>query len=385
MHSQHIRNINLDDIFHLRHQIHQAPSLSGQEESTVNMLKQWFSSFNCLMTPICQGRGLLVIFNHGIPGKTILLRAETDALPIQTVSKKKWASRIDGVSHACGHDGHAATMASLAQFLDETPFPGKVVLLFQPDEERGLGAASVINEVDFNNLNPDLIFGFHNLPGFPLNRFVVKDHTFTAASCGLKIKLSGKTAHASTPHTGISPALAVADLIQSIPDLSSNESQSTFKLITLTHAKIGEEAWGIAPGDATVCFTLRTYTTPALYDLKQQIIEIVKSIAKQHTLEVDITEHDFFNATINHTEAYSTLISSLNALGSDFIIKEEPFPWSEDFGHYTDHIKGCFFGIGAGLSHPALHSPDYDYPDETIPTMHQFLITLLEQCWKYNI
>ncbi len=382
MQSHSKKNIYPDDIISLRHRIHQDPSLSGHEEKTVNHLVDWFSSFNASITPICESRGLLVTFDHGISGKSIVLRAETDALPIMTTSKKTWASKTIGVSHACGHDGHAATLASLASFLEETMFPGKVTLLFQPDEERGLGAARVLKEEAFKQLKPDLIFGFHNLPGFPLGTIVVKDKVFTAASCGVKIKLSGKTAHASTPYTGVSPTHAVMELIRSIPEMSQTENQDDFKLITLTHAKIGEETWGIAPGEATLCFTVRTFSTQELSQLINEIKDKSKTIASKHHLGINISEHEYFKATYNHIEPYSQLVHCLKNNGFDYMMKKEPFPWSEDFGNYTELIEGSFFGIGAGLDHPALHAPDYDYPDETIGIMHRFFQALLKQYWS---
>ncbi len=382
MQSHSKKNNYPDDIISLRHRIHQDPSLSGQEEKTVNHLIDWFSSFNATLSPICERRGLLVTFDHGIPGKSIVLRAETDALPIMSTSKKAWASKTSGVSHACGHDGHAATLASLASFLETTEFPGKVTLLFQPDEERGLGAAKVLNEKAFNLLKPDLIFGFHNLPGYPLGTFVIKEKVFTAASCGVKINLSGETAHASTPYTGISPTVAVMELIKSIPEMSQTENQDDFRLITLTHAKIGDETWGIAPGEATLCFTVRTFSTQELAVLIEEIKDKSKTIASKHHLGINISEHEYFKATYNHIKPYSQLIHCLKSNGFDYMIKKEPFPWSEDFGNYTELIEGSFFGIGAGLDHPALHAPDYDYPDETIESMYQFFQALLKQYWS---
>ncbi len=217
----------------------------------------------------------------------------------------------------CGHDGHMAMLAALGrQFGRQRPKRGRVILLFQPAEETGAGAAAVIADERFKDLVPDYSFSLHNMPGLPLGHAWLKEGTANCASRGLKIVLSGRTAHASMPETGISPVPAVARLMPALTALSSGSiATDDLVLATVTHATVGEPAFGIAPGHAEVWVTLRTMTDGQMLALTTAAEALVRDAAAAGGLEYAMEYHDIFGHCENHPEAAALLRAAMTAEG----------------------------------------------------------------------
>jgi amidohydrolase len=234
----------------LRQHLHKHPELSGDEVRTANYILQQFSLFN--PDRIYQqlgGDGLAFCFDSGEMGPNVLFRSELDALPIQEVNTFSHRSIHQGVSHKCGHDGHMAILMALAeQVVAHPPSKGSVTFLFQPAEETGEGAIAVVDDKQFKDFRPDYCFALHNLPGIPMGEVLIRKGSFNCASRGMSIALEGRTAHAAYPETGISPALALAELMQTLPKLAKEIPSDELIMLTLIHCSMGEEAFGTAAG-----------------------------------------------------------------------------------------------------------------------------------------
>ena len=243
-----------------------------------------------------------------------------------------------------------------------------MVLLFQPAEETGAGALSVLEDERFESIAPDWIFALHNLPGENFGELQIKSGPFAAGSVGAIFHLRGSTSHAAYPEQGRSPAPAVAQLIQDLDGLSDsvNAGDGIAKL-TIIHARIGEPAFGTTPGEAEVMATLRSDREEILERLRDGIVDQAQRIARAHDLELTYSWTDHFPVTMNHPEAVSMVEAVAGARGVDVALRDKAYPWSEDFGWFTRRFKGAIFGLGAGRDHPALHSPGYEFPDELIP------------------
>ncbi|MGL6211482.1 MAG: M20/M25/M40 family metallo-hydrolase, partial [Paracoccaceae bacterium] len=275
-------------------------------------------------------------------------------------------------------------LLGLARLLSRTPPPkGRVILLFQPAEEIGSGAAAVTADPRFHDLIPDYAFALHNMPDLPLGQANLAPGPFACASRGLKITLTGKTAHASLPHTGTSPAQALADLIPALQSLGPGGPDLTadFRLITITHARLGAPAFGIAPGEAELWATLRTPADAPMTALHAQALQLATTIAHQHSLHITTTDHDIFTATINDPHATHHLARALDALNIPHHPGILPMRASEDFGrfaHPRTELAMLLLGAGPG---PALHNPDYDFNDALIPIgtriFHRTITSLL--------
>ena len=268
----------------------------------------------------------------------------------------------------CGHDGHTATVAALARgFAKQRPKRGRVVLLFQPAEETGAGAAAVMDDERFEQIRPDYAFSLHNLPGLPLGHIWLKEGIANCASRGLKISLTGKTAHASMPETGTSPMRAIAGLMPALTELSRGTvAGGDLVLATIGHVTMGEAAFGIAPAHAELWVTLRTTTDDQMQSLVDSAERLASKAAEMDGLALEMSYHEIFHHCENHPEAVALLRQALDDEG----MRHEPgeaLRASEDFGRFGAVSRSAMFYLGAGEKHPALHNPDYDYPDDLIP------------------
>jgi metal-dependent amidase/aminoacylase/carboxypeptidase family protein len=196
----------------------------------------------------------------------------------------------------------------------------------------------------------------------------VKPGVVNCASQGLKIILGGKTAHASQPEAGTSPGVALAALIAAFSNLAPPAPLGPgYRLVTVTHARLGEPAFGIAPGAAEVWITLRALEDAAMAALRAQAMAMAEAEARARGLTIAFETHDNFAASVNHPEATARIIAALDALGIAHDPGDLPMRASEDFGRFGQPgTRSAMLFLGAGQDHPALHNPDYDFPDALI-------------------
>ncbi|MBC5842569.1 amidohydrolase [Flavobacterium sp. F-380] len=363
-------NQSLASLTLLRKELHKYPEVSGKEINTAKRIISFLENYSPdeLITNIGT-TGVLAIYHGKEAGKTILFRAELDALPIDEINTFDHRSVNKGVSHKCGHDGHMAILCGLAMELHTNrPETGVVILLFQPAEEDGTGAEKILNDPKFM-YRPDFAFALHNIPGHQQNQIVSKVNTFSCAVNSLIIKLNGHTSHAAEPHMGINPALALAkittrfnELIQ--PDLGKEK----YCLITPIYSKMGKKAYGVSAGAAQIHFTVRSDSNMQMKVIEEKLEKEVKIIAEEFHLKHETSWTQKFYANENNTGAVDYIKKASKINNFNFLEKQTPFTWGEDFGLFTHQFLGAMFGVGSGTDSPALHNPDYDFPDEIIPT-----------------
>lgn len=371
-----------NDLTAIRHELHRYPELSGREAGTsarmIELLRE--TSPDTILTDL-GGHGAAAVYRGEPAAPRLLFRCDIDALPIDETITLPYGSNIPGVSHKCGHDGHSAILIGLARRLTALPAGrSTVILLFQPGEETGEGAADVIRDSRFQELRPDLVFALHNLPGFPEGSVIVRDGTFASASRGMIVRYRGSTSHAAEPHRGRSPAAAVAHLVLALEGLPQSETgMDTGSKVTVIHLSAGEEeAFGTSPGSGTVMATLRGHGKDPMERLSRRAEELAGSMAGAFGLESSIEWTQEFPVTVNSKQAAATVRRAASRLGMEVIDPGAPFPWSEDFGHFTSEYSGALFGLGAGPDHPALHSPEYDFPDSLINPGVELCLGMIE-------
>lgn len=364
-----LTNTDLVELTNIRHRLHRHPELSGQEEWTA-------AEVAALLAPLAPdqlltglgGNGVAAVWSGYEAGPTVMFRSELDALPIDETSEVDHRSTLPGKGHLCGHDGHTTILLGLARLLARNrPTRGRVVLLFQPAEEDGSGAAAVLADPCFSDIRPDWAFALHNMPGFALGHVVVAPGPANCASEGLRIVFAGRTAHASQPETGRSPALAMAALIPAALAASSgSELGPGFRLVSICHARMGEQAFGITPGEGELWLTLRTLVDGEMAALRDEVMGLSQQLAAQHGLTVTFSHHDPFAACTNHPEAAAVIERALDGLGIGHDPVGLPMRASEDFGRIGQGARSAMFLLGSGQKTPALHNPDYDFPDDLI-------------------
>ncbi|MFP1630595.1 amidohydrolase [Zhengella sp. ZM62] len=361
----------LEDLTALRRTLHRHPEVSGDEAWTAARIAD--ELVHChpdhLITGI-GGHGVVAVWESGNPGPSVLIRSELDGLPIIDKAPVEWRSAIEGRGHLCGHDGHMAILAGLARRLHERPVgKGRAILLFQPAEENGAGAAAMLADPRFAEIRPDMAFALHNLPGMAKGTVAIRPGPMCYASEGLSIRLTGRTSHASQPEAGLSPAAAMCELVEALPRLPATLGHPEgHSVVTLVHARLGEEAFGIAPGEAHVMATLRAIDDVTQDALMRMAHDLARAAAARHGLEIAMETADGFAANVNDAAAVARVESAFASLGLPVMPLEGPFRWSEDFGRFGQACPTAMFVLGAGEGHPPLHAPDYDFPDDIIET-----------------
>lgn len=361
----------LDELKELRHRLHREPELSGQEVQTASVIREFLTQ--CHPDEIHDGlggHGLAAVFRAPSlkPGPVVMLRAELDALPLDENLEMPWASKTKGCAHKCGHDGHMAILAGVARRLQRRPLEsGSAVLLFQPAEETGTGAAALLADDRFQALRPDWIFALHNLPGHEAWQILTREGAFAAGSAGVRIKLTGATSHAAYPEQGKSPDLAMTELVTGLINLNDSDDDG-LALVTVVHARLGEQSFGISPGEAEILATIRADKNEVLQKLKAEAGDLGRLVCQRHDLICAVEFCEEFPVTMNDSDAVHLLRQVAGELDLDIELPDEgPFRWSEDFGLLIQWAgRGAMFGLGAGVKHPVLHGPDYDFNDELI-------------------
>lgn len=348
-----------DTLITLRHALHQQPEESGMEVDTARLIAERLRATgpDQLVTGL-GGHGVAAVYGSGQPGPTVMFRAELDALPITEGSGVQHTSLRPGFGHLCGHDGHMAILMGLAGI---QPARGRLVLLFQPAEETGTGARAVLADPRFDMLRPDYAFALHNMPGLPLGSLAVAAGAASCASVGWRIMVQGRAAHAASPETGLSPAPFLAALTTHLAALPAGEDQA---MATLCHLSMGTPAFGIAPGDAVAHVTLRSRSDTGLAALESALQDWLTAAAG--TLNIQVTRHDHFHATLNDAAAANHVAIAGKALGHSPAAFDLPMRPSEDFGAFSTTARCALFFLGAGKDQPALHDPAYDFPDALI-------------------
>lgn len=357
-----ISDVVMTEATGLRHVLHRAPELSGEERRTAARMAGLMRSLGAEVVEGLGGTGVAAVFGSGARG--LLIRCELDALPIRETGEAAWRSERDGVAHLCGHDGHMAILYAVALGLAGHDPGCRVILLFQPAEETGAGAAAVLADPRFAALRADMAVSLHNLPGLPLGAVALREGPVNCASRGLKVRLSGRTSHASEPEKGLSPGTALAHLIPALGGLSRDlpTEDPGFRLATVTHARLGLPTFGVAPGEAELQVTLRTLLDDRMAELEAEARAHIADAAQG--VGCEITVHEAFGHCVNAPEAVAVLRSA--CAGMPEASGGVPMRASEDFGRFGSVMPAAMLFLGSGEGCPALHAPDYDFPDDLI-------------------
>ena len=364
-----LTNTDIVELTDFRHRLHRHPEVSGQEAWTAGQVAAALAPLRParLVTGL-GGHGVAAVWEGRAPGPTVMFRAELDALPIEEVARLSHRSTIPGTGHLCGHDGHSAILLGLARLISRRPpSRGRIVLMFQPAEEDGSGAAAVIADPRFGEVQPDWAFALHNMPGIPFGHAVIAPGPASCASEGLRVVFGGRTAHASMPEQGISPAPALAALMPAALAAGPGGAVGPgFRLVSICHASMGAPAFGITPGSGELWLTLRTVLDPDMAALRDAVTGLATRLAEAHGLTVAFTHHDRFAAGTNHSDAAQAICRALDTLDIPRDAAGLPMRASEDFGLFGQHARSAMFLLGSGEACASLHNPDYDFPDALI-------------------
>ena len=374
----------------LRRDIHAHPELCFAEERTSALVAEKLQSWGITVHRGLGKTGLVGVIKKGSNTRAIGLRADMDALPMQEHNQFAHASKYAGRMHACGHDGHTATLLATAQYLAQhSDFDGTVYLIFQPAEEGGGGAKAMMDDGLFSRFPMDAVYALHNWPGLPVGTVAASAGPVMASSNEFKLVLRGKGCHAAMPHLGRDPVVAAAALIQAWQSIvSRNLKPIDDSVISTTILRAGE-ASNVIPETCTLEGTVRTFSLEVLDTIEARMREMADAIALAYGCVAEFHFERNYPPTINHAaQAQIVQTAATAVLGSARVQAQEPTMGAEDFAYILQAKPGCYFFLGNGdgehrssghgMGPCMLHNPSYDFNDALLPIGIQIWAALVQ-------
>ena len=358
-----------------RHDIHQYPELGNREFRTAKKVEDHLRSLGMKVETKIAYTGVVGILEGDLPGPTIALRADMDALPVEEKTGLPFASKVRttylgndvGVMHACGHDAHVAILMGVAEFLakNKAYLKGKVMFIFQPAEEgppegEGGGAEMMLAEGIFDRHDPEVIFGLHvtNIPNGVLS---VTSGPAMAAASAYRIKIKGEQTHVSTPWSGIDPIMATAELIEALNTIVSRRINiiNNPAVISVGLVKAGTRN-NIIPEDSMIMGTIRTFDPELRKEIYDEIEQIAEGVALGTEISVEFDVGGFYPVTFNEPELVNAMIPSLmDASPGRFYKSNTPVTGAEDFSYFSQEIPGMYFWLGVNKPGMGLDSANF--------------------------
>ncbi|KRB21314.1 MULTISPECIES: M20 aminoacylase family protein [Mesorhizobium] len=371
-----------DEVAGWRRHLHQTPELNFDVFKTAAFVTEKLKEFGCddVVTGLGKTGVVGIIRGRQGEGATIGLRADMDALPLNEISGKAYASTVPGKMHACGHDGHTAMLLGAAKYLAETRnFAGSVAVIFQPAEEGGGGGNEMVKDGMMERFDIAKVFGMHNMPGLPVGQFAIRPGPIMAATAEFTITVKGRGGHAAMPHGTIDPIVIASQLVgalQTIASRSTDPVEAVVVSVTKFHAG---DAYNIIPESAEIAGTVRTLRKEIAKKSEERIRAICDGLATAFGARIEVDYQANYPVTFNHAE--ETVFASdvaADVAGDSHVHRGiQPVMGGEDFSYMLEARPGAFIFIGNGDT-AGLHNPAYDFNDEAIPHGMSYWVKLAE-------
>jgi amidohydrolase len=356
-----------------RHHLHAHPELSLQESATAAFVCERLSELGIPFAERIGGHGVVATLARGESNRSVGLRADMDALPIHEATGAAYASQHPGIMHACGHDGHTASLLGAAVLLRDDPdWSGTIHFIFQPAEEGFGGAQAMLKDGLVQKFPCERMFGYHNWPGLEAGTVMLRDGPIMAGAANFSIILAGRAGHAAMPHLCADPVQGVAHLILALNSIvARNIDPQDAAVISTCILKAGE-ANNQIPETATIGGTFRALTPGVMAAVEARIREIADHTAQAHQLTAEVRIGGYLPATLNHKAETDLAAAAAAGIGLKLRQDLKPTMGAEDFGRFLEAVPGAYAWIGNGDS-AGLHHPAYDYNDSILPVAARYL------------
>ncbi|MCO5733641.1 M20 aminoacylase family protein [Rhizobium sp. SSA_523] len=366
-----------------RRHLHERPELLYDVDETAAFVADKLRAFGVdeVVTGLGRTGVVGIIRGKGESERVVGLRADMDALPLEEISGRPWASRIPGKMHACGHDGHTAMLLGAARHLAETRnFNGSVAVIFQPAEEGGRGALAMVEDGLMDRFGIQEVYGMHNMPGMPLGTFAIRKGGIMAAPDKFTIKIAGRGGHAAEPHRTADPIVIGAQIVnglQMIAARNANPLRSVVVSITQFHAGTTHN---IIPEEAFLTGTVRSLDENVRDLAEARIRQIAEGIAAAHDARAEVEYERACPVTVNHPEeTLHAARAAMDIVGERQVNTDVDASMAgEDFAFMLQARPGAYIMIGNGDT-AALHNPAYDFNDEALAYGISYWVRLAEQ------
>tara|TARA_Y100000741_G_scaffold363897_1_gene353275 strand:+ start:691 stop:1857 length:1167 start_codon:yes stop_codon:yes gene_type:complete len=372
-----------NSIFEWRRDFHQYPELSFQEFRTADLIAKELKSMGLEPKPNIGKTGIIADLIFG-DGPMIALRADMDALPIQETSGLSFASKNDGIMHACGHDGHMAMLLATAKVLTQKKnlYNGKVRFIFQPAEEGGGGARYMIKDNCLEQV--DEIYGMHVWNYQPVGEVGVKDGPVMAAADMFDIHIRGIGGHGAAPQGTVDSIIVASHLIQSFQTIVSRNTNPLDSTVVSIGKINGGHNFNIIADEVTLSGTARAYTEKNRNLIKNRMHEIILGIEKTYNAKIVFSYKDGYPPTINHTDPTKKVLRAAQKVVGDRAGLPYLSMGGEDFAYYLQKKPGCFFFVGSAPNEKALfetphHCSHFDMDEKALLIGSSIYLNLLDE------
>ncbi|MBA8900238.1 M20 aminoacylase family protein [Phyllobacterium sp. P30BS-XVII] len=371
-----------EEVSQWRRHLHENPELMFDVHETAKFVADKLHAFGVdeVVTGIGQTGVVGIIHGRHGEGQTVGLRSDMDALPLNEITGKPYASKNPGKMHACGHDGHTAMLLGAAQYLAETRnFKGSVAVIFQPAEEGGGGGREMVKEGMMERFSISEVYGMHNIPGLPIGQFAIRKGPIMAATDEFTITIEGRGGHAAQPHRTIDPVVIGAQLVnalQTIVSRGTDPLDSVVLSVTKFHAG---DAHNIIPQKAELAGTVRTLR-PEMRDFaEKRLREVAEGVAVALGAVAKLEYDRNYPVTFNHDQETEFAARTAQSVAGNNAVNQDVAPMmaGEDFSYMLEARPGAFMFIGNGES-ASLHNPAYDFNDDVIPHGISYWVQLAE-------
>jgi amidohydrolase len=364
------------DLVALRRDLHQNPELAWAERRTAARVAAFLEGSGLEVRADVAGTGVVATARGG-RGRTVLLRVDMDGLPIQEQGAVPYASRVAGVMHACGHDGHTAMGAAAARVLAGRRPAGEVRVLFQPAEEgeggaQGMIAAGVLDGVD-------MVLGIHLWNELPAGVLGVKAGPLMAAVDRLRIVVHGRGGHGGNPHRAADPVVAAAHVVVALQSLVAREVSPLQSAVVTVGAVHGGQAFNVIPDEVTLTGTIRTFDAALRREMPERIRRIAGGVASALQCAAEVEVRPGNPPVVNDPDvAALARRAAVRVVGEEAVVEPQPTMGGEDMAVYFERVPGCFVFVGSanaerGLDQPH-HSPRFDFDETALTIGCQFLV-----------
>jgi len=367
-----------------RHDIHRHPELGFEEHRTAEKVASLLQEWGIETHTNIGSTGVVGVIKRGTGSRMLGIRADMDALAIEELNTFDYCSEYTGKMHACGHDGHTTMLLGAACHLAKHgSFDGTVILIFQPAEEHGKGAKSMIADGLFERFPVQDVYAIHNFPSVPLNNFIVKQGPVMASEDNFEIVIEGVGHHAAMPHKGVDPIVVASQIVLAFQTIVSRRINPSENAVISVTEFITDGTVNVVPNKVVLKGDTRSFLPEIQQQIKSNMKMMAESICTANGISCEFTYTSVFDSTINtEQEANKAAAVARELVGEEQVSTAfEPPMTSEDFAFMLQAKPGCYVLLGNDGDGPGgcgLHNPNYDFNDGILTTGADFWVKLVE-------